>query len=115
MNFFERAAQSLLGGSSLSLTPNTLSASNSVISDVSSPARQSNTRSPTFNNSDTDDDVTDTEEDSGIADAHDLTARAKRFFPDLGIGNEAMLDFQSSRMVTTAPGGNTLNTFLTYW
>lgn len=124
MNFFERAAQSLLGGTkhiALAQHQTPLSASSSgVSSDISSPddGRRSNTRSPMLNNtsSDTDDDITDTEDDSGIADAHhDLTARAKRFFPDLGISEVAIAASAASSTASVAQGANTLNTFLTYW
>lgn len=132
MNFFGRAAQSLLGGGggdtsliTLSPTASTLtpSSSSGYSSDIaSSPdGRRSNTRSPTIHqhhNSDTDEDNTDTEDDSGIADAHNLTARAKRFFPDLGIGDVAMMAVGtggSSADSGAANGATTLNTFLTYW
>lgn len=124
MNFFERAAQTLLGGTSSSssvalMSASPLTASSSGVSDISLPSRRrSTTRSPTLLTSDTEDDVTDTEDDSGIADAHDLSARAKRFFPDLGLSDVAMAAASasgSSIAPGVSPGAHTLNTFLTYW
>lgn len=109
MNFFERAAQTLLGGSSVALAPAPLTASSSGTSDVSFSSRRSNTISPQ-RDGDTDDDATDTEDDSGIADEHDMTARAKRFFPDLGISELAM-----TGNTDASSGATTLNSFLTYW
>lgn len=130
MNFFERAALTLRSGIggvgptvAVSTGPPTLSPS-ATGGSTSSGASQSPSMSSIgahlsdgeARDGDTDDDVTDTEDDSGIVDHHhhrqhsqrqhrlELAERAKRFFPDLGI-DESMAGQQ----------GTTLNSFLTYW